>query len=62
MQEVLRYIHDNPVKAKIVNDDKDYIYSSVYKYRYGTNEEIENLIDIIKYGDTSAGSCELLEV
>ncbi len=62
MQEVLKYIHENPVKAKMVEVAKDYVYSSAYKYFNFSNSKIEQLIEISKYGDTSVGSLELIRV
>ena len=62
MREVLKYVHENPVKAKIVGDARDYFYSSAYKYLGYSNEKIEELIKITKYGDTSDGSCALISV
>jgi len=61
MHEVLNYVHENPVKAKIVNRQEDYVYSSAYKYSNGSNELVNELLIITKYGDTSAGSCELIK-
>jgi len=62
MREVLDYVHENPVKAKIVKRVKDYIYSSAFKYLDFENMKVQNKLLITTYGDTSAGSCELLKL
>ena len=61
MLEVLNYVHANPVKARIVNRAEDYLYSSAYKYLNSKNDVIDEILILTKYGDTSAGSCELLK-
>ena len=58
----LNYVHENPVKAKIVKRSEDYIYRSAYKYLDGKNDIVDKMLVLTKYGDTSAGSCELLKV
>ncbi len=62
MKEVLKYIHENPLKAKIVEDLKGYVYSSAYKYFDFSNHDMERLIETTKYGDTSDGSLDLIKV
>jgi REP element-mobilizing transposase RayT len=62
MVEVLNYVHDNPVKAGIVDRCEDYVYSSIFKYLDGKNEEVDKVLAITKYGDTSGGNCELIKV
>ena len=61
MCEVLRYVHENPVKVNIVNRCEGYIYSSAYKYADGNNKLVDKLLMITKYGDTSVGSFELIK-
>jgi putative transposase len=61
MQEVLKYVHDNPLKVNMVNKSEGYIYSSVYKYLNSENELVDKLLTITRYGDISAGSCELIK-
>lgn len=61
MYEVLKYVHENPVKAKVVNRYEEYNYSSAYKYLNGKNDMIDEMLVITKYGDTSAGSCDLIK-
>ena len=61
MREVLNYVHENPVKARIVSRSEDYLYSSAYKYLNTKNKAIDETLILTKYGDTSAGSCELLK-
>ena len=60
MKEVLKYVHENPVKAKMVNQCEEYLYSSACKYLSVKNDLIDKVLILTKYGDTSAGSCELL--
>ena len=61
MCEMLRYVHENPVKAKMVNRCEDYNYSSAYKYSNGKNDVIDEILVLTRYGDTSAGSGELIK-
>ena len=61
MREVVGYVHENPVKAKIVKESKEYPYSSAYAYFGFSNKIISDIIKITRYGDTSAGSCELIK-
>jgi len=61
MHEVLNYVHENPVKAKIINRCEDYVYSSAYKYFNGKNDIVDKVMVLTKYGDTSAGSCDLIK-
>ena len=61
MREVLKYVHDNPVKANMAEQAEDYVYSSAKEYQQGKDEFIDKMLVITKYGDTSAGSCELLK-
>ncbi len=62
MREVLGYIHDNPVKAGLVKDAGEYVYSSLYAYAQQSNRKVEPLIKVTKYGDTSCESLELLKL
>ena len=62
MQEVLNYVHENPVKARIVNRSEDYLYSSAYKYLNTKNDANDEILILTKYGDASAGSCELIKL
>lgn len=49
----LRYIHDNPVKANIVSDPCDYMYSSARFYAGLRSKGVYDYLDLTKYGDTS---------
>ena len=62
MWEVINYVHNNPVKVNIVQAQHKYRYSSAYKYHGLINKEIEQLISVTKYGDTSVGNSELIKV
>ncbi len=62
MLEVLKYVHENPVKAKVVRRSQEYMYSSAYKYLGIDNEAMRSVIEVTKYGDTSAGSVELIKL
>ncbi|MBF0570342.1 MAG: transposase [Candidatus Omnitrophica bacterium] len=61
MIEELKYVHENPLKAKIVNHLEDYVYSSAYKYLNDKNDIVDGVLALTRYGDTSAGSCELIK-
>ncbi|HWQ77074.1 MAG TPA: transposase [Syntrophomonas sp.] len=56
---VIRYIHNNPVKAKIIQEAEDYRWSSIHAY-YGGNEypvgltETEFILGIIDENKTEA--------
>ena len=45
--DCLNYIHNNPVRAKIVNDVRDYIWSS-YQFYNGNTNAIDEFIQIDK--------------
>jgi REP element-mobilizing transposase RayT len=62
LKEVIGYVHNNPVKAKMVERAKDYAYSSARQYEALANEAVEGLIKVTVYGDTSSGSFELIKV
>jgi putative transposase len=62
MLEVMKYVHNNPVKANMVKTPEEYSYSSIYKYAGLTNNIIERLLTISVYGDTSNGSAELIKL
>lgn len=62
MQEVLNYVHHNPVKANIVNQADNYLYSSIHKYMGLKNKFIDSCLTISLYGDTSNGSDELIKI
>jgi len=51
--ECLNYIHNNPVRAGIVSNPCDYLYSSAKYYEGLKNKGIYEFIDLTKYGDTS---------
>jgi REP element-mobilizing transposase RayT len=53
--ECLDYIHENPVKAKIVESVEKYEWSSYFKYFGLENKRIDGLIhtDCCRLGDTS---------
>ena len=46
--ELSRYIHLNPVRAKIVGKPEDYPYSSYHAYSYGAGDEIVSTSGILK--------------
>lgn len=62
MREVLNYIHQNPLKAKLVGHSDEYVFSSARQYSNLENQTLKKFIKLTKYGDTLAGSCELLKV
>ena len=43
IEQKLNYIHENPVRSRIVTKAEDYLYSSARNYA-----DLENVIDIIK--------------
>jgi len=43
--ECINYIHNNPVRANMVNEAKDYLWSSYHRYN-GNSELLKNAIDI----------------
>ena len=51
--ECLNYIHHNPVRAGMVMNACDYIYSSARFYQGLKNREVYDYIELTKYGDTS---------
>ena len=61
MQEVIKYVHENPVKAKLVGQAEECVHSSAKKYLNGRDDLIDKRLVITRYGDTSAGSCELIK-
>ncbi len=48
----LKYIHNNPVKACLVENPTDYLYSSAINYAFGDNS--------ILYVDTSWVGIEMI--
>lgn len=62
MWEVLEYVHENPVKARMINKATGYLYSSAYKYVGMKNDLVDKILVITRYGDRSVGSCELIKV
>lgn len=51
--ELIEYIHQNPVRAKMVNQATDYIWSSARFYSCLENNAIDTLLTIDKYGHFS---------
>ena len=49
------------VKAKIVQRCEEYVYSSICKYLNFKNESVDEMLVLTRYGDTSAGSYELIK-
>ncbi len=47
--DCLSYIHNNPVRAKIVNEARDYIWSSEHFYNNGNTNPLVELIQIDKF-------------
>ena len=52
--ECIDYIHNNPVRAKIVSSAQDYPWSSFYLYAGAKNVIIKDKIALDRYGDTSS--------
>ncbi len=46
--DCLNYIHNNPLRAKIVNDVRDYVWSS-YQFYNGNTNAIDEFIQIDKF-------------
>ncbi len=42
----INYIHNNPVKARIVDNPSDYVYSSARNYEFGNDKGIME-IDLV---------------
>ena len=51
--ECIEYIHNNPIRAKIVESPERYIWSSYYIYHDVRNKTMSELISLDQYGDTS---------
>lgn len=62
MLEVVNYVHNNPVKANMVGRAGEYHFSSAYKYAGLVNKDIDRLITISVYGDTSSTTATLVKV
>jgi len=45
--ECLNYIHNNPVRANMVQEAKDYLWSS-YHFYYGNGRALNGLVDVFK--------------
>jgi len=54
--ECLDYIHNNPVRAEMIENPNDYIYSSARFYQGLSNKEVYQWVALTKYGDTSVTS------
>ena len=54
IKECLEYIHNNPVRANIVESPEKYPWSSHFIYNGFTNNVIQEKIELDKYGDTSS--------
>jgi REP element-mobilizing transposase RayT len=52
--ECLEYIHNNPVKAGLVERAEDYPWSSIFLYSSTKDKRIGNFIALDRFGDTSA--------
>lgn len=44
--ECTNYIHNNPVRANIVNEAKDYPWSSYHKYNEDSDDLVKDIIDV----------------
>ena len=55
--ECLEYLHNNPVRAKIIDQAREYQFSSAQFYE-GTSDEcfLQGKIVLTRYGDTSSRS------
>ena len=53
IRELIDYIHQNPVRAKMVDQATDYIWSSARAYSCLENNQIDSLLAIDKYGHFS---------
>jgi len=51
--ECIDYIHNNPVRAKMVEDPEKYAWSSYYLYHGTRNAVMTAIIRLDQYGDTS---------
>jgi putative transposase len=51
--ECLNYIHLNPVRAGMVSNSCEYLYSSAKFYQGLKNKAVYEYIELTKYGDTS---------
>ena len=54
IRECLEYVHNNPVRAKIVDDPQDYIWSSARFYHGSPNKMLEDAVEIDRYENVSA--------
>ncbi len=52
--ECLGYIHNNPVKAGLTNSASQYPWSSAKVYEQNWVGKLEDMLQIDRYGDTSA--------
>ena len=52
--ECLTYIHNNPVKTGLVQTAKDYNWSSGKIYENDWMGKLEDVLEVDRYGDTSA--------
>jgi putative transposase len=52
MMQCLNYIHNNPVKAKLVSSPDKYCWSSYHLYYDQKNPNIDEILTLDKYGDT----------
>ncbi len=53
VRECLEYIHNNPVRANMVDSPKSYFWSSCHFHEGFYNEILADKIELNKYGDTS---------
>ncbi len=59
--ECLEYIHNNPVRAKMVGCGHDYEWSSARQYLGKANGRLAGLLKVKCFGDTSAVSaCDII--
>ena len=54
--ECMEYIHNNPVRAKMVDYSHDYQWSSCRQHTGKENDRVEGLLKVNHFGDTSAVS------
>ena len=56
LRKCLEYIHNNPVRAQMVNRVEEYPWSSYFKYHGIKNQNFEDKIVVDRYGDSSDGN------
>ncbi len=53
IRECIEYIHNNPIRAKMVNNPEEYPWSNFYLYHSINNDIIQNNISLDRFGDSS---------